>query len=349
MNDINPSTGSMPSASPKGRAHRLSSPSIAIIVIGSVLAAGAVGAVIGGTSKTRTPASNEVPLPDSADLQPIPVDRSSLGQPTGGSSLGLGSGGSIQGGLSFSAQAFTAGAFTDQGTTATTRLTTLTLAPRPRPGTNTTISQTTRPPGQTTKPTTRPRVVTTTTEAPPDTEAPLDTQAPLDTEAPVFESVTTQPPLRRVTTTTRPQRQQQAHQLGGGLVIVPSAGYKIVKKFDSGEVVIGNDISFVHAWVNEGIDTNNFPATQVVDYLTSNFLQKAFEGVQADPAVAIKPSKRSITSMASTSYQGLIAGDQGSTAIEGIVFVAERQDGLTLTYIATWVQGSWEKVKAGPR
>ncbi len=362
MNDINqpaspanPTTGA--GLARNVRSHRLSSPAIAILVIGSVLGAGAVGAVIGGASRTRTVPSNEIPLPDASELQPVPLNGSSLGEPGGRtSSLSLGSansGASFNGqgyrGQSFASQPITERALAAQVTpttkavTQTTKLTTLTLAPRPRPGTATTIART--------KATTiKPRVVTTTTTIPQETiatDVPVEsTEIPVEsTEPPVV--IQTAPP--RVPTTTRPQRQtqQQGHQLGSGIVVVPASGYSIAKKFDNGEVIIGNQFSYIHTWVEQAGDTSNLPATQVVDYISNKILPMEFQDVQASAASALKPAKTSISSMASAGYQAILSGQQGTTDIEGFSFSAVRPDGTVLLFFAVVKSGSFEEAQ-GP-
>ena len=340
------------------RGQRLSSSAIAILVIGSVLGAGAVGAVIGGASSQRTAPSSDLPLSTGSELQPIPIGGSSLGTSTGKTdslslgSVGIDSVGSLarQGFLapSFAAQTITERAVADQ-VTPTSKLTTLTLAPRPRPGSVTTIK-----PSNPTNTTTKRRVVATTTTlaevGPPDINT-TDTTDTTDnsaesTEAPII--IPTTPP--RTATTTRPPRQQgqqQAHQLGSGIVVVPASGYSIVKKFDGGEVVIGNQFSYIHTWVEQAGDTSNLPATQVVDYISNKILPQGLQDVQADSAAALKPSKTSISSMASAGYRALLSGQQGSSDVEGFSFSAVRPDGTVLLFFAVVKSGSFQQAQ-GP-
>lgn len=331
------------SAASTKRTHRLSPTVIAIAVVGLVAAAGTVGATIGGAGGRRQLPPSTLPIPASGQLQPTPLPRASgsniVRVPTGGGRLGT---------HAFAA-ALTPITRPADGTP-TTGVSTLTLVPKPRPGSGTAVpttqpdtssSPTTRQ-TNTTRPAPRPRNTTTTEPAP-------EVFTPDGTDTTVPNGDTTPPPVDTTADSTPDQTPGSTSDgqpgkplsIGNGLAVTPASGYKIVKQFNDGGVMIGNNKSLVDMFTSTG---GTAPAAQIVANVIAKYLPQRFESIQTTQPKAIKPPKSSIKSFAAASYKGVIAGNQGSQAIEGMIFVAVRQDGLTMFYIPTWLEGQLDTV-----
>jgi hypothetical protein len=61
--------------------------------------------------------------------------------------------------------------------------------------------------------------------------------------------------------------------------------------------------------------------------------------LESQDTQTLQPAKPNITSMAASGFKGTLAGQQGSTAVEGLVFVAVRQDGVAAIVFTLNEQG----------
>jgi hypothetical protein len=128
--------------------------------------------------------------------------------------------------------------------------------------------------------------------------------------------------------------------IGNGVSITPAAGFDVTNK-GNGFVFLASKSALVEADV--------FPAAEgsaeiLVTEIGRGYLPKNVSNLQYGDAQISQSTSADVLSFASASFRGVLAGSQGSLDVQGVVFVAVRQDRTALAFIAMFQPGTWEQV-----
>ena len=117
-------------------------------------------------------------------------------------------------------------------------------------------------------------------------------------------------------------------------------GYTVNKRED-GLITFGNENSFVNAQTATGVDIG---AEVVASNIGRTFLPKFITNLRVSEPQIGQLKASNVLSFATMTYQGAFVSSQQTIPVEGILFVAIRQDRTAILFIGTYVEGKWEQV-----
>ena len=126
--------------------------------------------------------------------------------------------------------------------------------------------------------------------------------------------------------------------IAGGIAVVPAPGWEVVDQDSQSVTLLKRSAGLFEVVAGNGGDQS---ADALLNDIVREVLSTRLETVKAQ-VKSVEPPKANIVSAAYGAYSGTLASQQGSTAVEGFLFTAIRQDGVAVVVITTTGEGEYD-------